>query len=80
MFCCLTGVSLMGNRVGDRGTPRIRRDTQIHHGPATRTGRSAPSGPPFPYRPARRPASSQNAETPVSARPMTSFWIWLVPS
>src|SRR3954469_21187374 len=22
----------------------------------------------------------QNAETPVSARPMRSFWIWLVPS
>ncbi|MGX1031470.1 hypothetical protein RKD37_006949 [Streptomyces ambofaciens] len=26
----------------------------------------------------REPA--QKAETPVSARPMTSFWIWLVPS
>ena len=23
---------------------------------------------------------TQNAETPVSARPMSSFWIWLVPS
>ncbi len=28
----------------------------------------------------RTAAAAQNAETPVSARPMTSFWIWLVPS
>ena len=62
----------------------LRRDARAADRAADRRGVVGQRGQRLPRAPgparARRGVTQTNAETPVSARPMSSFWTWLVPS